>query len=64
MHVWGAMKALEIAKEYKELKWRNHPKLAGFQMCFVLKRKTDPEGVESLKRCYLPHHRHALTAHA
>ena len=49
MHVWGAMLGLERVLEYHKRSWRNHPNLAGLQMRFVLKRKTDVDGLEQFK---------------
>jgi hypothetical protein len=48
MHVWGCLKGHEAMQEFMDLTFRDHPSLAGIQTRFVLKRKTDLDGLDKV----------------
>jgi len=48
MHVWGVLLGHAAVKEYTDRSWKNHHHLAGIQMRFVLKRKSDLDGLEQV----------------
>jgi len=46
MHIWGALKAHEAMRQYLDKEFRDHAGLSGLQMRFLMKRKTDIDGME------------------
>ena len=48
MHVWGCLKAHMAMEEFRIHQFRDHPALAGIQTRFLVKRKTDIDGLSRL----------------
>jgi hypothetical protein len=47
--IWGALKTHEIMKRYKDKEFRDDPALTGILVRHILKRKTDSDGLESIR---------------
>jgi hypothetical protein len=48
MHIWGCLKGHTAMKEFTEHSFRDHASLAGIQTRFILKRKTDLDGLDKI----------------
>ena len=47
--IWGALKAHTVMKRYVEKEFRDDPALAGILNRYLIKRKTDLDGLDGLK---------------
>jgi hypothetical protein len=50
LHVWGALKAHEKMQEFTELRFKDHSALTGIYTRFVMRRKTDLDGLVPITR--------------
>jgi hypothetical protein len=48
LHIWGALKAHVVMTRYRSKGIRNDPSLSAILVRFILKRKTDLEGMEAI----------------
>jgi hypothetical protein len=49
-HIWGALKAHEVMRRYSKAGFKNDPAMAGVVVRFLMKRKTDIDGLSAVNR--------------